>query len=89
MGRVRAASDRQADLVFKAAELMCELSPVLRDATDRYRWEIRPKGPPGAGRGPAGNRALELNGSEIGAVTPRLEREARNHGTLRERRFAT
>ncbi|GAB4333628.1 MAG: terminase large subunit [Dehalococcoidia bacterium] len=42
-----AASDRQADLVFNAAKLMCELSPALRDATDRYRWEIRPKGRPG------------------------------------------
>jgi phage terminase large subunit-like protein len=42
-----AASDRQADLVFNAAKLMCELSPALREATDRYRWEIRPKGRPG------------------------------------------
>jgi phage terminase large subunit-like protein len=42
-----AASDRQADLVFNAAKLMCELSPALRDATDRFRWEIRPKGRPG------------------------------------------
>jgi phage terminase large subunit-like protein len=42
-----AASDRQADIVFNAAKQMCELSPELRAATDRYRWEIRPKGAPG------------------------------------------
>lgn len=42
-----AASDRQADIVFNAAKSMCEYSPALRDATIRYRWEIRPKGGPG------------------------------------------
>lgn len=42
-----AASDKQADIVFGAAKTICELSPPLREATERYRWEIRPKGAPG------------------------------------------
>src|SRR5439155_5915318 len=44
---VAAAADRQADIVFNAARRICETSPTLRDATERYRWEIRPKGAPG------------------------------------------
>lgn len=40
---VAAASDKQADIVFNAAKRMCELSLTLREATDRYRWEIQPK----------------------------------------------
>lgn len=38
-----AASDKQADIVFSAAKTMCELSPILREATIRFRWEIRVK----------------------------------------------
>ena len=45
---VAAASDKQADIVFNAAKRMCEYSPTLREATVRYRWEIRPKD--GAGK---------------------------------------
>lgn len=45
---VAASSDRQADIVFEDAKRMCEYSPTLRDATNRYRWEIRPK--EGAGK---------------------------------------
>lgn len=41
---VAAASDKQADVVFDAAKRICELSPDLAAATDRFRWEIRPKG---------------------------------------------
>lgn len=40
---VSAASDKQADIVFDACKRMCEMSPRLRDATIRFRWEIRPK----------------------------------------------
>lgn len=40
---VAAASDKQADIVFDAAKRMCEYSPSLREATERWRWEIRPK----------------------------------------------
>jgi hypothetical protein len=60
-----AASDRQADLVFNAAKLMCELSAVLRDATDRYRWEIRPKGRP------VGRAREELESAHPGWRQPR------------------
>jgi phage terminase large subunit-like protein len=42
-----AASDKQADIVFNAAKMMCEMSPLLKEATERYRWEIRPKGAAG------------------------------------------
>lgn len=45
---VAAASDKQADIVFNAAKRMCEHSPTLRDVTDRWRYEIRPKD--GAGK---------------------------------------
>lgn len=41
---VSAASDKQADMVFDAAKRICELSPALNAATDRYRWEIQVKG---------------------------------------------
>lgn len=38
-----AASDKQADIIFGAAKTMCELSPTLREMTNRYRWEIQRK----------------------------------------------
>jgi len=44
---VAAAADKQADIVFGLAKKTCEMSPTLRDKTERYRWEIRPKGAPG------------------------------------------
>ena len=44
---VAAAADKQADIVFGLAKKTCEMSPTLRDKTERYRWEIRPKGQPG------------------------------------------
>jgi phage terminase large subunit-like protein len=45
---VAAAADRQADIVFNACKRMCEYSPALAEATERYRWEIKVKG--GAGK---------------------------------------
>lgn len=44
---VAAASDKQADIVFDAAKRMCEMSPTLNAATERYRWEIHVKDGPG------------------------------------------
>lgn len=43
-----AASDSQADLVFGAAKIMCEMSPTLKAITEPYQSEILVTGKPGA-----------------------------------------
>lgn len=72
-----AASDKQADIVFGAAKTICELSPPLREATERYRWEIRPKGAPGKME-----RVAASNGKLDGKIISRLFMDELHEWTL-------
>lgn len=45
---VAAASDQQANLIFGACKVMCEMSPTLQAITDPFEKEIHVKGKPGA-----------------------------------------
>jgi phage terminase large subunit-like protein len=72
-----AASDKQADIVFGAAKTICELSPRLNAATERYRWEIRPKGAPGKIE-----RVAASNGKLDGKIISKLYMDELHEWTL-------
>ena len=87
-----ATSDRQADIVYNDAKIMAEMSPTLNPATDRYRWEIRPKGGPGRLERVAASKG-RLDGKDISflAVDELHEWDAENwailtNGTVGRRR---
>src|SRR5206468_3937609 len=72
-----AASDKQADIVFNACKTICELSPRLNAATNRYRWTIEKK----SGSGKI-ERVAASNGKLDGKIISKLYMDELHEWTL-------